>query len=236
MPPIDKRTALAQHELFSHLEATEREQLLLLGVERRFNDGRTIFQRGDPGNGMMLVLRGQVKISIVSDEGKELIFAMTQPGECFGEIALLDGQTRTADAIAVGDCVLFMLARSDFIPFLERHPQIAIRLLAVLCGRVRTTSDFIERLAFQNLPARLARLLLKLAATQGSATPTGVRINQKLSQQEIGNLVAASRESVNKQLRLWRTEGLLTIKQGYITLLQPVALSQLAHSSRTTGI
>lgn len=185
---------------------------------------------------MMLVLRGQVKISIVSDEGKELIFAMTQPGECFGEIALLDGQTRTADAIAVGDCVLFMLARSDFIPFLERHPQIAIRLLAVLCGRVRATSDFIERLAFQNLPARLARLLLKLAATQGSATPTGVRINQKLSQQEIGNLVAASRESVNKQLRLWRTEGLLTIKQGYITLLQPVALSQLAHSSRTTGI
>ena len=105
----------------------------------------------------------------------------------------------------------------------------------MLCGRVRATSDFIERLAFQNLPARLARLLLKLAATQ-DRPPDGVRINQKLSQQEIGNLVAASRESVNKQLRLWRTEGLLTIKQGYITLLQPVALSQLAHSSRTTGI
>ncbi|MDG4555217.1 MAG: Crp/Fnr family transcriptional regulator [Candidatus Competibacter sp.] len=231
MPPINKRTALAQHELFSHLEATEREQLLASGVERRFGDGQLIFQRGDSGDGMMLVLRGQVKISIVSDEGKELIFAMTQPGECFGEIALLDGRPRSADAIAVGDCVLFTLARSDFIPFLERHPQIAIRLLAVLCGRVRATSEFIERLAFQHLPVRLARLLLKLAEAHGVITPAGIRIDQKFSQEEIGCLVATSRESVNKQLRAWRADGLLTVERGYITLLRPALLKRLAQSS-----
>ena len=231
MPPINKRATLAQHELFSHLEATEREQLLQMGVERRFSDGQTIFQRGDPGNGMMLVLRGQVKISIVSDEGKELIFAMTQPGECFGEIALLDGQPRSADAIAVGDCVLFTLARSVFIPFLERHPRIASGLLALLCARMRATSTFIERLAFQHLPIRLARLLLKLAETHGVTAPVGVRIDQKLSQGEIGCLVAASRESVNKQLRAWRADGLLTVERGYITLLQPALLKRLAQSS-----
>lgn len=231
MPPIDQHTALAQHELFGHLEAAEREQLVLLGFGRRFNDGQMIFRRGDPGNSMMLVLRGQVKISIVSDEGKELIFAMTQPGECFGEIALLDGQPRSADATAVEDCVLFVLTRSDFIPFLEQHPRVAIHLLTVLCGRVRATSEFIERLAFQNLPARLARLLLKLAATQGSTTPVGIRITCKLSQQEIGNLLATSRESVNKQLRTWQAAGLLKIDRGAITLLQPTALNRLAHLS-----
>jgi CRP-like cAMP-binding protein len=231
MPPIDKRAALANHPLFGHLAVAEREQLLALGAERRFHDGQMIFQRGEAGASMMLALRGQVKISIVSSEGKELIFSIIPPGECFGEIALLDGQARTADAIALGDCVLFTLARSDFIPFLERHPQIAIRLLAVLCGRVRATSDFIERLAFQNLPARLAHLLLHLAATQGSTTPAGIRITCKLSQQEIGNLIATSRESVNKQLQAWQAEGWLTIEHGHITLLQPAALNRLARSS-----
>ena len=179
----------------------------------------------------MLVLRGRVKISIVSDEGKELIFGIVLPGECFGEIALLDGQPRSADATAIGESALFTLLRQDFIPFLERHPQVATGLLAVLCARLRGTSEFIERLAFQNTPARLARLLVKLAASHGATTPTGIRIAHKLSQQDIGNLIATSRESVNKQLRLWRTEGLLTVEHGYITLLQPAVLNRIAYSA-----
>lgn len=231
MPPIDKRTALAHHALFDHLKTAEREQLLTLGIERRFKDGQMIFRRGEAGNHMMLVLGGQVKISIVSEDGKELTFILIPPGECFGEIAMLDGQSRTADATAVGECVLFTLARQDFIPFLEQHPQVAIRLLALLCGRLRATDEFIERLAFQNLPNRLARLLVKLAATHGTTTPQGIRIAHKLSQQGIGNLIAASRESVNKQLQLWRAEGLLTVEQGHITLLQPTTFNRLANSA-----
>lgn len=227
----DKYAALAEHILFSRLNTAEREQLLALGTERRFDDGQMIFQRGDAGVSMMLVLRGQIKISIVSDEGKELIFSIVAPGECFGEIALLDGQPRSADATAIGECVLFIVLRQDFIPFLERHPQVATGLLAVLCGRLRTTSDFIERLAFHDTPARLARLLVKLAASDGTTTPAGVRIAHKLSQQDIGNSIATSRESVNKQLQLWRREGLLTVDQGYITLLQPAVLNRLAHSA-----
>jgi CRP-like cAMP-binding protein len=90
---------------------------------------------------------------------------------------------------------------------------------------------FTEQQAFESLPNRLARLLVKLAETQGIVTPVGIRIAGKLSQQEIGNLVATSRESVNKQLRIWRTEGLLIVEQGHITLLQPAALKQLANSA-----
>ena len=108
---------------------------------------------------------------------------MLWPGECFGEIALLDGQPRSADATAIGDCTLFVLIHQDFIPFLERHPQVAIGLLAVLCGRLRTNTKFIENLVFQNLPTRLAQLLVDRAATHGTNSPTGMRIACKLSQQ-----------------------------------------------------
>lgn len=226
----DKRAAIAGHALFSSLPEKDRDQLLALGVERRYRDSQLIFQRGDAGNSMMLVLRGQVKINIISEDGKELVFSIIPPGECFGEIALLDGQPRSADAIAMGECGLFVLARSDFIAFLERYPPVAIRLLAVLCGRVRATSDFIERLAFLDLPARLACQLLKLADIYGVATFNGTRITGKFSQQDLGHLVAASRESVNKQLRTWQAEGLLRVEHGVITLLQPAALRRLARS------
>lgn len=228
--PITDRRVLANHPLFSHINPAECDQLLALGTERRFSDSQMIFQQGDPGLSMMLVLRGQVRISILSEEGKELTLAMLWPGECFGEIALLDGQPRSADATAIGDCTLFVLTRQDFIPFLERHPQVAIGLLAVLCGRLRTNTEFIEKLVFQNLPTRLAQLLVKLAAAHGTNSPTGMRIACKLSQQEIANQIATSRESVNKQLRAWRAEGLLRMDQGYITLLQPAALNRLADS------
>mgnify|MGYP001815510767 CR=1 FL=1 len=231
MPLSDRYAALVQHELLDQMDAAEREQLLSLCVERRFSDGQLIFQRGDPGSSMMLVLQGQVRISILSMEGKELTFAIIRPGECFGEIALLDGHPRSADATAVGKCALLVLMRHDFIPFLERHPRVAIGLMTLLCRRLRTLSMFTEQQAFESLPNRLARLLVKLAETQGIVTPVGIRIAGKLSQQEIGNLVATSRESVNKQLRIWRTEGLLIVEQGHITLLQPAALKQLANSA-----
>jgi CRP-like cAMP-binding protein len=232
MPFTDQYAALVGHELFNQIAVTEREQLLSLGVERQFNDGQLIFQRGDPGNSMMLVLQGQVRISIVSEEGKELIFNIIQSGECFGEIALLDGQPRSADATAVGKCTLFTLARQDFIPVLERHPQVAIRLMILLCRRLRTVTTFTERLVFENLPARLARLLIKLAETESVPTPAGICITRKLSQKEIGGLVATSRESVNKQLQTWRIEGLLTLERGYITLLKPAVLKRLANTIR----
>jgi CRP-like cAMP-binding protein len=228
---VDKRAALANHTLFSHLNPTEREQILALGMERCFGNGQLICQQGDASNNMMLVLCGQIRVSIFSKEGRELVLAIIPPGGCFGEIALFDGKPRTANATAIGKCVLFTITRQTFIAFLEDHPQVAVRLLAVLSERLRTTDELIESLAFQNLPARLASLLVRLAATHGAMTPTGVCITCRLSQHDIGNLIATSRESINRQLRTWQAEGLLTIAQGHITLLKPTALNSLAHSS-----
>jgi CRP-like cAMP-binding protein len=225
----DKYNGLIQHELLNQIDSAERAQIIALCMERRFKDGQVVFQRGDPGNSMLLVLEGQVKISILSPEGKELIFNIIQPGECFGEIALLDGQPRSADATAVGKCILLMLMRKDFLPFLEHQPRVAISLMTLLCGRLRILSTFTERLAFENLPTRLACLLVKLAEMHGVATPTGMRIANKLSQKEIGGLVGTSRESVNKQLQAWQAEGLLLVERGYIALLQLEALKRLGN-------
>lgn len=228
---LDKRAVLADHFLFGQLEPAELERILGLGVEKRFSSGQVIFQKGEEGNSMMVVLRGQVRISLFSEEGKELILTIIPTGGCFGEMALLDGKERSADATAIGECVLFIIARRDFIPFLEHHPRVAIRLLALVSERLRYANELVENIAFLNLPARLARLLLKLALTHGENTQEGVRIGLKISQQDLGNLIATSRESVNKQLRQWQEEGLLAVRQGYLTILQPEALKDLAECS-----
>jgi CRP-like cAMP-binding protein len=229
-PILDKREALAGHFLFSRLEADQLDQLLTLGRERRYGNGQRIFSKGEPGGSMVLVLQGLVRVSTCSNDGKELILSFIPTGGCLGEVALLDGKGRTADAVAIGDCVLFIITRADFIAFLERHPRVAIALLNVLGERLRHADEFVENLAFLNLPARLSRLLLKLAASYGKAAAGGLRIDFKLSQQDLGNLVATSRESVNKQLRGWQEEGMLDHAHGYITILQPEQLKKIAET------
>lgn len=121
---------------------------------------------------MMLVLRGQVRISILSEEGKELVFNLIQPGECFGEIALLDGQPRSAAATLVGQCVLF--APGSLRPFLLCHPRAAKVCSRCCASDCEPPACLSRRLVFQSLPARLARLLLNLAEIHGVSTPTGI--------------------------------------------------------------
>ncbi len=229
-PILDKRAALAKHFLFGQLTATELDQILALGVERRYTNGQVIFQQCEDGGSMMMVLRGQIKISVFSEEGKELILDIVPTGGCIGEIALLDNKGRTADATSIDDCVLFIIHRRDFIPFLERHPQVAIRLLSILCERMRYADELVENIVFLNLPARLARLLLKLANTYGVDTGHGMRIDLKLSQQDMGNFIATSRESVNRQLRFWQEEGLISRENKHITLIKRDMLRTIAES------
>jgi CRP/FNR family transcriptional regulator, cyclic AMP receptor protein len=213
-----RRALLAQHVLFADLRPDELERVLALTVERTFPHGQTIFQRGDQGSSLMAVLEGRVRISVCSEEGKEVTLGIMGPGELLGEIALLDGKGRTADATAMGACRLLLLDQRVFLPFLERNPSFAVHLLQILCGRLRKATSVCESLALLDIPARLARLLVQLAELQGEPTGAGRRIGFRLSQQELGNLVAATRESVNKQLKLWEDEGLISVDQGRITL------------------
>src|SRR5206468_9851350 len=134
--------------------------------------GSEIYAKGSPGNSILAVVRGTAKMSSVSDEGKEIVFNIMHPGEIFGEIALLDGEERSADAIAMTDCELLVLRRRDFMPLLENRADICLILLRILCQRVRQTSEQVEDVLFRHLESRIAQASLHLAER---ADPHGVR-------------------------------------------------------------
>ncbi|MBV9653747.1 MAG: Crp/Fnr family transcriptional regulator [Acetobacteraceae bacterium] len=216
-----KRAALLASTLFQAMRPEEVDQILKLASERHVPRGTTIFQKGDEGSSMMAVLRGRVRVSSVSAEGREITLNVINPGQIFGEIALLDGKQRSADATATEDTLLLVVERRHFLPVLHSNDGMQLRLIAVLCERLRSTSLALESLALFDLPARMARLLLKLGEDYGRPNEDGLRIDLKLSQRDISTIVASSRESVNKLLRVWREDGLVDLKAGYLVLRRP---------------
>ena len=225
-----RRALLAQHFLLAQLDESALDTLLAVSSERRFTNGQVIFQKGDPGTSMMAVLGGRVRISAYSEDGREIILNMVEPGQLFGEIALLDGKERSADATAMGKTELLILDRRDFLPFLERNPKIAVQLIEVLCSRLRRTSEMVESIAFLDFGARLAKLLLQMAENYGKETDDGLLIDLRISQADLGNLIASTRESVNRQLSAWTQEGVITMEQGKITLIDQETLELMAQS------
>jgi CRP-like cAMP-binding protein len=222
-----KRDALLGSPLFAAMQPAEIDDILKFATERRVRRGQTIFQRGDTGSSLMAVLRGRVRISSVSGDGKEVTLNVINPGEIFGEIALLDGQPRSADATAIEDTLLLVVERRHFLPFLRQNEDLYTRLLAMLCMRLRRTSLALEDVALFDLPVRLARVLLKLGEDYGRPNGSGTRIDLKLSQRDLSNLVASSRESVNKLLRTWREAGTVDFEEGFIVLVRPASLQRM---------
>jgi CRP/FNR family cyclic AMP-dependent transcriptional regulator len=201
---------LAQAPLFADLDAEDLLQLARAAHQRTFQAGAVIFHRGDPGQVLYLIRCGKVKICLTSPEGQEVALAVLGPGECFGELALLDGQTRSADALALERVQAYSLQRDDFIAAVLRHPRIAIHVMQVLSQRLRQTDEMVQDLLFLDVHGRVAKKLLELTETHGVRTPQGIRIELRLTQGELATMVGASRESVNKVM------GYLTEKQ-YIT-------------------
>jgi CRP-like cAMP-binding protein len=196
---FDKQAIFRAHPLFGQLGADAISRLASYSHNKAVAAGTTIFERGDPGNSLFAVFTGTVKISNRSTEGKDAVFNLIKGGEIFGEIALLDGHPRTADALAVTDCELMVIDRRDFIPMVTQSPEIALKLIEILCARLRHTSEQVEDLMFLDLPGRLAKTLLALAANPKAVQERRVSITQR----EIGQIIGMSRESTNKQLRIW---------------------------------
>jgi CRP-like cAMP-binding protein len=227
-PPLDAAKALERVTLFESLDPEDRARLLAVSTIRRVPARRRLFKKGDPGRELFVVLRGRAKAAAVARAGRGAVFDFFEPGEVVGEIALLDGGPRTATVTTVSTCDFLVLGRDEFLALLEREPRVAIRLLAACATRLRHTSELVEDVVFLGLPARLAKKLLSLAQEYGIETGAGVRISLKLSQREIGELVGATRESVNRQIGHWEAEGVVRFEGGYVTLLRPQALASLA--------
>ena len=225
-----REAVLASHFLLRHLRPGELRCLAAAAAVVRHPQHATIFKKGDDGTSMMAVIRGKVKISAYSNDGKELVLNIIDQGGVFGEIAVLDGRPRTADAVALEETDLLVLGRAQLLPFLAGDPEMLARLLAVLCQRMRHTSELLEDALLREAPSRLARWLLRLAGAFGRPEPGGVRIALKLSQQQIGSLVGASRESVNRHLNEWQRAGHLAMEAGSIVLRDPRLLERIAEA------
>jgi CRP/FNR family cyclic AMP-dependent transcriptional regulator len=214
-PREDHRELLKSHFLFGKLGDGEIGELLAHARLEHYPAGQEIFAKGSPGQSVMAVLSGSVTIAVPSLEGREIVFNSVGAGEIFGEIALLDGRERTADARALTDCELLVIYRRDFLPFLERRADICIMLLEILCQRLRQTSEQVEDVSFVTLGSRVAKTLLRLAHPEsGGAKPAVLRVTQR----ELGNLVGGTRESVNRQLQTLRKAGLIELAKGSISI------------------
>jgi CRP-like cAMP-binding protein len=173
----------------------------------------------------MGVLAGAVKISMASADGRNIVLNIIRAGEIFGEIALLDGHPRTADATAMSDCELMVLERREFIPFLRSQPDVTLKMMEILCSRLRRTSEQVQDVTFLSLPIRLAKALLELVSRTGSTSPTS---KIAITQREISQIVGRSRESTNKQLRAWEKRGWVRLQWGGVTVLKPDKLAEIA--------
>lgn len=211
--------------LFAGLSTDERAGLAARARIRIFEAGETIFTIGSPGNQLMAVLSGAVRISVPSSDKNALVLAIIQPGEFFGELAVLDGKERSADAIAETACMLAILDRRDILSVLERNPTAWLKLVEVLCQRLRQTNEVFAEVALLHLPARLAKAMLRISKADAAETQTA---KIKFSQRELANMLGGSRESVNKCLRKWQRKGIVKISEGSIIITKLAALEDIA--------
>jgi CRP/FNR family cyclic AMP-dependent transcriptional regulator len=221
----DKLTLLRNNPLFRELSPQVIKQLGTYMKSRKVPRGSVIFSKGDAATGLMGVLAGAIKISVASADGRDIVLNIIREGEVFGEIALLDGHPRTADATAMSDCELVIMERREFIPFLRSQPDVTLKLVEILCSRLRRTSEQVQDVTFLNLPIRLAKTLIRLTATAESSAQKG---KIAITQREISQIVGRSRESTNKQLRAWAKRGWVRLQWGSVTLLKPDKLAEVA--------
>lgn len=223
-----RREVLRGCALFKPLTSAELEAVVTRALLKRFTPGQVILRRGDPASGMMVILQGQMRVSITNADGHEVSLSVLGSGDVVGEIALLDGGERSTDVTAIDEGVLLAIQRSDFLPLLEGSASLCLRLMQVLCSRLREANRSLEEIATLSLSDRLGRLLIRLASTYGTHVGGGLRLGVRLSQKDLGTLIGASREKVNRQIRAWELAGALIHEQGYMIICKPEMLAASA--------
>jgi CRP/FNR family cyclic AMP-dependent transcriptional regulator len=223
----DKKVLLQSHPFFRGLDGRIVEGLVPHALTRNVKRGTLLFRKGDAGTNLYAVCAGAVRVSASSDQGKDAVFSLIVPGELFGEVAFLDGGPRTADAMMIESGELMVIERRDFLPLLQVYPALALRLLELLCGRLRRTSQQVEDIMFLGLEPRLAKALLYLYEQSFSIPAQKLKVTQR----DISQLIGISRESTNKQLRSWQRRKWLKLERGGLTILVPDALRRLVTDS-----
>ena len=202
---------------FRDLDAASLREIEQLCSFRHFAPGQPVFRQGEPGHTLVGLVSGKLRISVTSTAGRELNLNLIEPGEIVGEIAFLDGGLRTATGTAIERSTCLTIQRKPFFALMDRRPQISRHLLALLCERVRWTSQLVADSAFLSVPDRMAARLRDLAQADGDVIPEEIQL--RLSQQELADYLGVSRQVVNGYLRAWQRKGQVRLSRGSITLL-----------------
>ena len=217
--------------LFRVLDEDARQALAARAHHRSFKSREPIFHLGAPGQSMMVILKGIVRVSLPGPKGKVVILADLTAGELLGEVALFDGKERSADATALTNCSMAVLERRDVLPFLSNRADACLKLLELMCARLRKSDERMSEIAFFELPARLAKTLLERI---NLSTSTGGASRLSLSQSELAGMINASRENVNRCLRDWQRRGIVNLDDRWISVKQRDVLGAIANQMVAT--
>ena len=214
--------------IFANLTADQLSPLTGKLGRRQYQRGEVIFHQDDPADRMHIIAEGSVRISVTSEDGREKDLALLLRGECFGEMALLDGSNRSATATAIELSQTFVLFRQDFMDFLQEHPQVVAETTSLLTRRLRSVNQMLGDMVFLDVPTRLAKQLLDLAETHASDAGQQPHIEIPIGQEDLARLVGSSRETISRALNSYRRLGILSTSHRRITITDLRALERMA--------
>lgn len=222
---MDKLAVLNDHPLFKSINQAMTARVAARALPRLAEGGSMLYRRGDEGASLHLLLSGAIRLSARSKNGKNTVLNIMFPGDVFGELAFLDGGCHIADAVAMENSSLLIIQRRDFLPVLHAYPGLAVRLIEMLCGRLRLASGQMEDISFLDLSQRLAKALLHLHS-RGQLQDKGETV--RISQLQLSQLAGGTRESTNRRLSHWHKMNIIGIERNNIVVRRPEALLKLA--------
>ena len=212
--------------LFTALDDASASTLRASMKEVKVNKGNTLFKEGDSGDRLFVVVEGKLKLGTSSGDGRENLLSILGPGDMFGELSLFDPGPRTATATAVTDSKLLSLANDEVIGWVTAHPEVSLQLLGRLAQRLRRTNEVLADLVFADVPGRVAKAIMDLGEKFGVKKDDGLYVNHDLTQEELAQLVGASRETVNKALADFTTRGWVRLEPRAVVVLDYERLSK----------
>ena len=225
---MEPNNNLANVAIFSQVDSSGLEFLTARFSRRSFRKNEVIFHQDDFGDRLYVVVSGSVKITIVSEDGRENDIALHSTGDCFGELSVLDGGRRSATATAVELTETIALSREDFLSFLDEHPEVAVHIITLLVHRLRATDEIVGDMIFLDVPSRVAKKLLELAQKNGEGHGNGDTTTILLTHEELSRMVGASREVVSRTLINYRKQGLVNTSHRRITITDVEGLERMA--------
>ena len=231
-PTDSVRSFLVANTFIGSLPVASVDTLMTVGHVRSYPKGTPLFEREDLADSLLLIMSGRIKISNMTVDGREVVLNFLGRGDIIGEIASLDGGSRTASAVAHVDTEVFQLYRRDLLPVLIQHPQTLLEIIQLLCEKLRATSSLVED-GLRDMRGRFAAGILRLANQHGRRTPRGVEIDLAINQRDLGNYFGLSRENTNRQFKILVSQGVLRVCGSVLTIVDEAALVGL--TERVSG-